>query len=342
VSPDLTRTWVNGPMRAGDLLLPAEEIRDGDLLARGGYEVSCPARTGRPRALSGAHETATRSPLRLPVIAALALTAAALAPAFAAAAPSQAPAPPADAMPKILREIGIDQKLGDRIPSDLAFHDEAGRDVRLSQYLGSKPVILTLNYYECPMLCTVSLTGLVSALRAVPFEPGRDFTIVTVSINPRETPALAAAKKKSYTADYGHPGAAEGWHFLTGEEPAIEALARSVGFRYKYDAASGQYAHAAGVILLTPDGRIARYFYGVEYSPRDLRLGLVEASAGTIGGLAEQILLFCFHYDPATGRYGGAALGAMRLGGIATILLIALIIGTWFRREFRRTAARTA
>lgn len=247
---------------------------------------------------------------------------------------------PDGAMPPVLRDVGIDQRLGERVPADLAFRDETGREVRLADYLGSKPVILTLNYYECPMLCTLVLNGLVRSLRAVSFDPGRDFTIVTVSINPRETPDLAAAKKKTYAADYGRPGAAESWHFLTGEEPAIAALARSVGFRYAFDPASGQYAHAAGIILLTPDGKIARYFYGVEYAPRDLRLGLVETSAGTIGGLADQILLFCFHYDPATGRYGAGAMKAIRLGGVATILLLALLIGKMLRREFRRPAAR--
>ncbi len=210
--------------------------------------------------------------------------------------------------------------------------------MRLGDYFDNRPVILTLNYYECPMLCTLELNGLVAALRTMSLEPERDFRIVTVSINPKETPELAARKKTQYVKQYGRAGAAAGWHFLTGDEPEIQALAKAVGFRYAFDAESGQYAHAAGIAVATPDGRLSRYFYGIEFGPRDLRLGLVESSQGKIGTLADQILLFCYHYDPATGRYAAAALKMMRLAGIATIILLAFSI----RRMVRRSRAAEA
>ena len=240
-----------------------------------------------------------------------------------------------EARPPALREVGIEQKLGAAVPAGLVFRDETGRQIRLGDYFGSKPVVLTLNYYECPMLCTVALNGLVSSLRALTLEPGKDFTIVTVSINPKEAPPLAAAKKTTYLAGLGRPSAGAAWHFLTGEEEPIRALASAVGFHYTYDADSGQYAHAAGIVLLTPGGRISRYFYGVEFAPRELRLGLVEASAGTIGTLADQILLFCYHYDPSTGRYGLAALTAMRVGGLLTVLGLGALVLAMRRRESR-------
>jgi protein SCO1/2 len=283
--------------------------------------------------------------MAITLLLAIAVSAAVAAPSAASsAATSPAPiaGPAGDDRPKILKEVGIDQKLGAAVPLDLAFKDETGRDVRLRDYFGSKPVILTLNYYECPMLCTLTLNGLVSALRAVILEPGKDFNIVTVSINPKEGPALAKAKKESYVRTYAHEGADGAWHFLTGEQKSIEALAGAVGFRYTYDAEAGQYAHAAGIIVLTPDGHVSRYFYGVEFIPRDVRLGLVDASAGKIGTITDAILLFCYHYDPSTGKYTGAALTAMRLGGIVTIaLIVAFFLFSW-RRESRRAVARPA
>ncbi|MCI0658671.1 MAG: SCO family protein, partial [Acidobacteria bacterium] len=188
------------------------------------------------------------------------------------------------------------------------------------------------------MLCTLELNGLVSALRTMSLEPERDFRIVTVSINPREGPELAAEKKAFYVKDYARPGAAAGWHFLTGEESSIQELAGRVGFRYSFDESSGQYAHAAGIILLTPSGRISRYFYGVDYPPRDLRLALVESSEGKIGSLADKVLLFCFHYDPSTGRYSMAALSAMRLGGLLTALVLGIFVVRMLRRERVRRA----
>lgn len=222
-------------------------------------------------------------------------------------------------VPEGLREVGIEQRLDQPIPLDLTFRDEAGDSVRLGQYFDQRPVVLALVYYECPMLCTLVLNGLVSSLKAVALDAGEDFDVVAVSIDPGETPAMAAAKKEVYLHAYRRPAAAAGWHFLTGEEPAIRALADAVGFRYRYDEASGEYAHAAGVTVLTPAGRIARYFFGVEYAPRDLRLGLVEAAASRIGTAVDQLMLFCFRYDPATGRYSAAVLNLVRLGGILTV-----------------------
>ena len=252
----------------------------------------------------------------------------------------EAPVSEDEARPPALRGIGLDQRLGEKLDLHLTFKDEAGATVRLGDYFDSRPVILTLNYYECPMLCTLELNGLTAALRTLSLEPGRDFQIVTVSINPKEKPELAATKKARYVKEYGRPGAAAGWHFLTGDEPEIKALAKAVGFRYAFDAESGQYAHVAGIVVATKDGRLSRYFYGVEFAPRDLRLGLVESSEGKIGTLADQILLFCYHYDPATGRYAAAALKMMRLGGMATVLLLAWGIRRMVRRS-RATAGNT-
>jgi protein SCO1 len=246
---------------------------------------------------------------------------------------------PEDSTPPALRGVGLDQHLGDEVPRDLAFLDESGKAVHLADYFDERPVILTLNYYQCPMLCTLVLNGLVSSLRTISLEPERDFRIVTVSINPKEGPELAAEKKAVYVKDYARVGAASGWHFLTGEEPSIAELARRVGFRYSFDEASGQYAHAAGIVVLTPSGRISRYFYGVDFPPRDLRLALVESSEGKIGSLADKVLLFCFHYDPATGRYSMAALRVMRLGGALTALMLGVVILRWLRRERGRRAA---
>ena len=222
---------------------------------------------------------------------------------------------------------------------DLAFRDETGAAVRLADYFGSRPVILTLNYYECPMLCTLELNGLVAALRTVSLRAG-------AGLPDRHGEHQSEGNARSRSAEEGRvrrrstaaPAPPTGWHFLTGDEPEIQKLAEAVGFRYAFDPESGQYAHAAGIAVATPDGRLSRYFYGVEFAPRDLRLGLVESSEGKIGTLADQILLFCYHYDPATGRYGAAALKMMRLGGIATVILLAWGIRRMVRRS--RAAAR--
>jgi protein SCO1 len=239
----------------------------------------------------------------------------------------------ADEKPDILRNVGFDQRLGAQVPLDLAFRDETGSPVKLGDYLGDKPVLLVPAYYECPMLCTIVLNGVTSALRALPFDVGREFRVVTFSFNPHETSELAAAKKATYIEDYRRPGAAAGWHFLTGDEPSIVALTQAIGFRYVWDEASKQYAHASGIVVLTPGGRISHYFFGVEFSPRDLRLALVEASGERIGSLVDQLLLFCFHYDPATGRYSRVALNAVRAGGVLTLAALVGFVVLMLRRD---------
>jgi protein SCO1/2 len=228
-----------------------------------------------------------------------------------------------DTLPPQLEDVGIDQKLDAQVPLDLTFRDEAGESVKLDEYFHrGKPVILTLVYYECPMLCTLVLNGLVSALRTLSFDIGKQFEVVTVSFNPQESPQLAAKKKETYLQEYRRPGAENGWHFLTGEGAAVESLARSVGFRYRYDPTIRQFAHGAAIMVLTPKGRVARYFYGVEYAPRDLRLGLIEAAEERIGNRVDQLLLYCFHYDPATGKYSAAVLNIVRLAGVATVVAL--------------------
>ena len=238
--------------------------------------------------------------------------------------------------PAVPRGIGIDQRLNEQVPLALVFHDESGRSVQLGDYFGSKPVILALVYYRCPMLCPLVLDGLVSSLRVLSFTAGDQFTVVVVSFNPRETPEFAAAKKETALQRYARPGAEGGWHFLTGEEQAIARLAGAVGFRYTYDAAQDQYAHASGIVVLTPQGKIARYFYGIEYAPRDLRLGLVEAAANKIGSPIDQLLLLCYHYDPARGKYSAVVVDAVRLGGAATVLALGTFLVVMWRRETRK------
>ena len=236
-------------------------------------------------------------------------------------------------------EVGLDQKLGEKIPLDLVFRDEAGHPVRLGDLFGARPVVLTLAYYRCPMLCSLVLNGLASGLKPVSLDPGKDFAMVTVSIDPRETPDLAAASAKSYVARYGRPGAEEGWRFLTGDQDAIASLAAAVGFRYAYDEATGQFAHPSAIMILTPDGRLSRYLMGVEYAPRDLRLALVESSEGKVGTLADALLLLCYRYDPASGRYGALTLRLVRTGGALTVLAMAIFVLVMLRRDARRSAA---
>ncbi len=241
-----------------------------------------------------------------------------------------------EARPDLLKKVGFDQKLNAQVPLDLVFRDESGRSVPLATYFGRKPVVLSLVYYECPMLCTLALNGQLRLYRGLDFNVGDQFEVVTLSINPRETPVLAAAKKASYLSRYRRTGADLGWHFLTGAEPAIRELADAVGFRYEYDPVSRQYAHATGLMVLTPEGRIAAYQYGVEYSPADLRLAVIEASEGKVGTPVEQVLLYCFHYDPATGKYSMAILNLVRAGAIVTfIALFTFIIIASRRRRVR-------
>ena len=249
------------------------------------------------------------------------------------------PGHPSGSRPGLLSKIHIDQHLDTQVPLDLPFTDEHGKQVRLGDYFGKRPVILALVYYECPMLCTQVLNGLVTALGVMNFEPGREFEVVAVSFNPREGPGLASQKKAAYLERYGRPHTAGGWHFLTGPETSIKALTEAVGFRYEYDDAIKQYAHGAAIEVLTPKGHISKYFYGIEYSARDLRLGLIEASDERIGTPIDDILLFCYHYDPTTGKYGAAVLRLVRLGGIATVLVFLSFLTISLRRE---RAARAA
>jgi protein SCO1/2 len=241
----------------------------------------------------------------------------------------------ADEKPEILKEIGIDQRLNEMLPLDVPLRDEAGRAVLLADYFGRRPVILALVYYNCPMLCTQVLNGLVGALNVMSLDAGRDFEVVAVSFDARETPAMAAAKKDAYLSRYKRPNAAAGWHFLTGDAASIERLTKAAGFRFRYDKDRDQFAHASAVMVATPDGRLARYFYGIEYAPRDLRLGLVEASAGRVGTPVDQVLLYCFHYDPASGKYGAVIVNIVRLAGAATLVLIGLSLWMMSRRRAR-------
>jgi protein SCO1 len=244
--------------------------------------------------------------------------------------------------PELLKEVGVDQKLNDEIPLNLAFRDEHGRPVELAQFFGSKPVILTLVYYNCPMLCTQVLNGLDRSLEVLPLEIGKDFDVVTVSIDPTDRPVVAEAKQAMYAGMYRRPGAQYGWHFLTGDEPQIKQLADAVGFRYAYDPDSKQYAHASAIMLLTPSGKISRYFYGVSYPERDLRLGLVEASEGKIGSPVDAVLLFCYHYDPHTGKYGLLISRVLQLGGILTVLVGGIFLIFLFRGEHYALPGRRA
>jgi protein SCO1/2 len=238
-------------------------------------------------------------------------------------------------LPAALQGVGIDQRLNEQIPLDTVFRDEAGRPVPLRAFFHDKPVVLALVYYQCPMLCTQILNGMETSLKAVSFNPGRDFEVVAVSFDPKDRPETAAAKRETYLRRYGRPGTANGWHFLTGEPASIKALTDAVGFHYKYDAASGQFAHASAIFVLTPEGRLSRYFYGVEYSPRDLRLGLVEASERKIGTPVDAALLFCYHYDPATGKYGAVAMNMVRMGGATFVLIGSTFLFIVWRRDWR-------
>jgi protein SCO1/2 len=238
--------------------------------------------------------------------------------------------------PAALQGVGIEQKLNERIPLELTFRDETGSSVSLSNYFGDKPVVLALVYYTCPMLCNQELNGLVGALKMLNFTAGNEFNVITLSFDPRDTTESAFAKRQAYLGRYSRPEAEGGWHFLTGDEQSIRQLTDAVGFYYRFDSETNQYVHAGGIMVLTPDGTLSRYFYGIEYSPRDLRLGLVEASSGKIGTAVDQVLLFCYHYDPVTGKYGPFIMNLIRAGGFVTFLLVAILI--WIMR--RRIATR--
>ena len=282
----------------------------------------------------------TRSAARLVVCALVAAVSWAPS-ALAQGGPGNVPPRPLDPVskrPVLLEDVRFDQRLDAQVPPDLEFKDDLGNPVRLGQYFGQRPLVLALVYFECPMLCSQVLTDLVSALGVLSLEPGRDFDVLAVSFNARETPGLAAVKKAGYLERYGRPGAERGFHFLTGSEDAIARLTETVGFRYAWDEEIKQYAHAAGIIVLTPDGRVSRYFYGLEYAPRDLRLGLVEAADRKIATPVDTLLLYCYHYDPTTGKYGLVAMRAVQAGGL---VLIASMVTFWivmWRRSRRAPA----
>jgi protein SCO1/2 len=252
--------------------------------------------------------------------------------------------PPANVRPPRLENVGIEQRLDSQVPPDLAFRDETGRSVKLGNYFGKKPLILNLVYYNCTMLCGEALAGLSSAMRLVKFDVGNEFDVITVSFDPRETPEIAAAKKKDYVKRYGRPGADTGWHFLTGPAESVNALTKAVGFQYQYDPKINQFAHATAIMVLTPHGRISRYFYGVDFPPKDLRMGLVEASQGKIGNPIDAVLLYCYHYDPATGKYGAVLANILRLAAAATTLILGGFIFIMLRleRSLSRRAPRGA
>ena len=226
-------------------------------------------------------------------------------------------------LPPALKNVGLDQRLNEQIPLDAIFKDEAGREVRLGQFFGNKPVVLSLVYYNCPMLCTQVLNGMLGSFKQVAFNIGDQFEVVTVSFDPRETPQLAVAKKDTYVKAYNRPEVNAGWHFLTGDETNIKRLTEAVGFRYVWDQQTNQFAHASGIMVMTPEGKIANYFYGIEYSPKDLRLALVESSQNKISSPVDALMLYCYHYDPATGKYGAVVMNIVRLAGVVTMVLIA-------------------
>jgi protein SCO1/2 len=249
-----------------------------------------------------------------------------------------------DPMPnrRLVDDIGLDQHLNEQVPLDLEFTDEHGQRVRLGEYFHDKPVILTCVYFRCPMLCTQVLNGVLKSTNAMSLQMGKDYTVVSISIDPRETTEMAAAKKETYVQSYRRAGAEEGWHFLTGDQQSIAALTKAVGFRYKYDEPSDQFMHASGIMVLTPEGKLSRYYYGIDYPPRDLRLGLVESSERRIGGPVDQVLLLCFHYDPQTGRYGLVISRVIRIAGIGTLAAMGIFLSRMYFLERRRSAAVAA
>ena len=270
------------------------------------------------------------------------------APAFAAAllvavaaAGFALPGRAEDSRPAALRDVGIEQRLDSQLPLDAALRDESGAAVKLGDYFGRRPVIFALVYYKCPMLCTLTLNGLVSSLRTLSFDAGQQFDVVAVSFNPDETSEMAAAKKQAVLDEYRRPGAEKGWHFLTGSAESIARIADAAGFRFKRDEQSGEYAHAAAIMVATPGGRLARYFYGVEYAPRDVRFALIEAAESRIGSVVDQLLLFCYRYDPHSARYTAAVMNLVRVSGVLTALGLGTFMVVFWRRD-ARAAARPA
>jgi protein SCO1 len=240
--------------------------------------------------------------------------------------------PPANVRPPGLKNVGMRQNLNQPIPAGLTFTDDLGRSVRLGDYFGNKPIILNLVYFTCPMLCGEVLSGLENSLRMMKFDVGKEFDVITVSFDPHDTPEAAAKKKSEFLRRYKRPGAEQGWHFLVGHQDAIDSLTKAAGFDYEYDPKTRQFAHTAAILILTPEGRIAQYYYGIEYPPKDLRLGLVEAGAGKIGNVVDALLLYCYHYDPEQGKYSATILRVLRLAGVVTMLFIGTFIFVMIRR----------
>ncbi len=242
-------------------------------------------------------------------------------------------------LPETLKAVGIEQKLGEQLPLDTELKDEDGKRVKLGNYFNTgRPVILAFVYYECPMLCNQVLNGLTGSLKGISFDAGKEFDVVAISFDARENEKadLARNKKTSYMERYGRPGTEKGWHFLTGTQDAIDKITSSAGFTYRWDEKSGQFAHAAGVMIATPEGKMSRYFYGIDYSPKDVKFGVMESAGNKVGDPAEKLLLYCYHYDPATGKYGLAVLRVMRLGGILTVLGMGMMIFVFWRRNKRK------
>jgi len=239
--------------------------------------------------------------------------------------------PPANMRPPGLKHVGIEQHLNEQIPPNLAFRDETGKPVQLGDYFGSKPLILNLVYYQCPMLCGEVMSGLESALRVLKFDVGNQFDVLTISFDPKETPEMASAKKADILKRYGRAGAASGWHFLTGPQNSIDALTNAAGFQYDYDPKTQQFAHATAIMILTPEGKIAQYYYGVEFAPKDLRLGLIQASQSKIGNVVDEVLLYCYHYDPDKGKYGAIISRVLKLAAGATIFVLGAFLILMFR-----------
>lgn len=242
---------------------------------------------------------------------------------------------PSTQMPSVLADVRFDQRLNEQLPLDVRFKDEEGRDVALGDYFGTRPVVLAFVYYECPMLCTQVLNGLTTSLTVLDETVGREFDVVAISFDARETPALANGKKKSHLDRYKRPESAGGWHFLTGDEASIKAVTQAAGFNYVWDEKTQQFAHPSGIIVATPEGKLSRYFFGIEYAARDVKFALMESSAGRIGNAIDQLLLYCYHYDPATGSYGFVAMGAVRIGGALTVLALVGFVVISIRRDMR-------
>ena len=248
------------------------------------------------------------------------------------------PGLPASAVPPALREVGFDQNLNQLLPLDTELVDEQGQAVKIGDYFGKRPVVVAFVYYGCPMLCLQSLSSLASTLGVMSQNPGEDFEVVSVSIDPRETPEMAREKKAHYVQRSGKPSIANGWHYLTGAEPNIQKLTKAAGFRYVWDEQTQQYAHPAGIVIATPDGRVSRYLFGIDYGPRDLQLAVLDASEGKIGSVFSRALLYCYHYDLSAGRYSLAIMRIVQVAGAATVISLASLILVWTRRERRQAS----